>query len=90
MSATGDVSLRGRPGRRRHGEAGTTLVEALVVVAVTVMVATIGYPELQHGVAGAAFSEATAGVRADLRIARAQALRTGVRVDVVVDETGRG
>lgn len=84
MSATGD------PRRRWRGEAGSTLVEALVVVAITATVSTLAYPELRQGMAGALFVQAATGLRADLRMARAQALSTGEPVEIVVAPDGHG
>ena len=68
--------------------AGAALIEAMVVIAITVMIGAIAFPELRAGVARATFQQATAGLRADLRMARAQALSTGVRVDLVIAEDG--
>jgi general secretion pathway protein H len=79
MSATGD----------RRGDAGSTLIEALVVVAVTALITTLIYPDFRQAVARAAFEQAAAGVRADLRIARAQAIRSGERVQIEVAADGR-
>ncbi|MDR3509124.1 MAG: hypothetical protein P4L64_14620 [Caulobacteraceae bacterium] len=84
MSATGD------PGDPSGREAGSTLIEALVVVSITVMIGMIGFPMMGQGIANAAFGQASSGVRADFRIARAQALATGERVDIVVADDGRG
>lgn len=70
--------------------AGAALIEAMVVVAITVMIGAIAFPELRAGVARATFQQAAAGLRADLRMARAQALRTGVRVDLVIASDGYG
>lgn len=85
------MSATGEPRRPRSGwEQGATLVEALVVVAVTAMVSALVFPAMSRGIAAAAFQQAVSGVQADLRIARAQALRTGDSVDLVVDAEGRG
>ncbi|MGC1305141.1 MAG: GspH/FimT family pseudopilin [Caulobacteraceae bacterium] len=71
------------------GEAGTTLIEALVVVSISAMIGAIVFPELQRGLASAAFAEGVSGVRADLRIARAQALSSGEPVQIEVAADGR-
>lgn len=68
--------------------AGAALIEAMVVVAITVMIGAIAFPELRAGVARAAFQQAAAGLRVDLRMARAQALSTGARINLVVAEDG--
>jgi general secretion pathway protein H len=86
MSATGEG---GPAGPDRAGEAGTTLVESLVTMAIAVSIGAIVFPALEHGVAGAAFSQAFTGVRADLRMAQAQALGGGQTVDIVVAADGR-
>jgi len=78
------MSAIGRP------RAGATLVEALVVIAILVMVGAIVFPDLRSGVAQATFQQAGAGLRADLRMARAQALTTGARVDLIVADDGAG
>jgi general secretion pathway protein H len=82
MSATGR-----RPGA---GEAGYTLVEALTTVAIAAMIGAILFPLTERGIAGAALRQAVSGVRADLTMARAQAMTTGRMVDLVVDGQGRG
>ena len=69
MSATGDL------GQRLPPQAGTTLIEALVVVAITTMVALIGFPQLQQGLLALSQHQAVAVVAARLRQARADALR---------------
>lgn len=68
--------------------AGAALIEAMVVIAIMVMIGAIAFPELRAGVARATFQQAAAGLRADLRMARAQALGTGARVDLVIAEDG--
>jgi general secretion pathway protein H len=70
--------------------AGAALIEAMVVIAITVMIGAIAFPELRAGVDRAAFQQAAAGLRADLRMARAQALGAGARVDLVIAQDGAG
>ncbi|MBQ1540401.1 MAG: hypothetical protein IIZ63_00240 [Caulobacteraceae bacterium] len=84
MSATGEPP---RPDGGR--EAGTTLVEALVTMTILAAIGAIAFPVLRQGAASAAFGQAAVGVRADLRMARAQALVTGRRVQLVVSPQGR-
>jgi general secretion pathway protein H len=81
MSATGEV---------RAGDAGFTLLEALVTLAIFGLISGLVFPDVAQGVVGAAFEQAASGLRADLVMARAQALRTGEPVEVVVDADGRG
>lgn len=57
------------------GEAGSTLIEALVAVAIISMAATIGFPSLRQGFVTLSQHQAVATVVARLRQARAQALR---------------
>lgn len=82
MSATGEV-------RRTTGEAGTTLIEALVAVSIAAAISAIAFPAMRQAIAGLALGQAAAGVRADLRIARAQAITSGRRVDILVSSEGR-
>ncbi|MFZ0267904.1 pilus assembly FimT family protein [Caulobacter sp.] len=77
MSATGDP------------QAGATLIEALVVVALTAMIGAIVFPNLRSGGQRAMFEQAAAGLRADLRMARAQALRTDRPVTLQVEQDER-
>ncbi len=65
MSAIGD---------RRHRETGTTLIEALVVVAITMLVTLIGFPRLQQGLLTLSQRETAVTLEARLREARATAL----------------
>ena len=74
MSATGDF----RP--RLSSQAGTTLIEALVVVAITTMVALIGFPQLQQSLVALSQRQAVAVVAARLRQAHADALRSDLPV----------
>jgi general secretion pathway protein H len=88
MSATGEPA---RPQRAKaRADAGSTLAEALVVVAITAAISAIAYPNLRQGLGHAAFVQASAGVAADLRMAHAQALSTGAEVDIQVAPDGSG
>jgi general secretion pathway protein H len=81
MSATGE---------RRAGEDGFTLMEALVAFAILGLITGLVFPAVARGLGGLAFQEAAAGLRADLAMARDQALRTGDPVALVVDDSGGG
>ncbi len=70
--------------------AGIALIEAMVVIAILVMIGAIAFPEMRAGLAGVTFQQAAAGLRADLRMARAQSLTTGARVDLVIAPNGAG
>ncbi|MEH0196558.1 GspH/FimT family pseudopilin [Caulobacter sp. CCNWLY153] len=76
MSATGDR------------QSGTTLVETLVLMSVVVLIGTITFPELGSALSRSIFEQARAGVEADLRMARAQALRSGRPVTLAAAEDG--
>jgi type II secretory pathway pseudopilin PulG len=65
------MSATGRSGR---GDAGTTLIEALVVVAITSLVTMIGFPRLQQSLLTLSEHQTTATVAARLREARATAI----------------
>lgn len=75
---------------RMWREEGFTLIEALTTVAIAAMIGAILFPLVGSGVAGAAFLEASSGVRADLRMARAQAVASGHEVEMIVDAQGDG
>ena len=83
MSATGEAAAR-------DGQGGYTLAEALVAVAITAMISGLMFPMLNRGFAGAAFQQAVSGMRADLRMMRAQAIRSGREVDLEVADEGLG
>lgn len=78
MSATGD----------RQG--GATLVETLVLMSVVALIGTIAFPNLDAAVSRSLFEQARAGVKADLRMARAQALRTGRPVALTAADNAAG
>jgi general secretion pathway protein H len=54
-----------------------TLIEALVAVALTVMLSALGFAQVDAALAGLRLSQATAMVSSDLRMARANAQRQG-------------
>ncbi len=56
-------------------DAGTTLIEALVVVAITALVSLIGFPRLQQGITRLSQRQTVSAVAERLREARAGALR---------------
>ena len=69
---------------------GFTLLEALVTMAVMVLIGGLVFPAVGQGVAAVAFQQAVSGLQADLVMARAQALRTGEPVELAVEADGRG
>jgi Tfp pilus assembly protein FimT len=73
---------------RAQGQAGTTLIETLVVVAITALVALIGLPQMQQGLLTLSQRQAVAVVAARLRLARGEALRTDAPVVFAVAPDG--
>ena len=71
MSGTGDAVRK---------ESGTTLIETLVVVAITSLVALIALPQMRQGLLTLSQRQAVSVVAARLRLARAQALREDATV----------
>ena len=82
MSATGDPALA--------PDAGVTLIEALAVVAVVALAATIGFARLQQAVQTLAWRQATVAMGMRLRETRAAALRHGRAEAFAVTADGRG
>ena len=56
---------------------GTTLIEALAVVAITALLALVGFPSLRDTLSGFAQRETVAAAGARLRQTRADAMRLG-------------
>lgn len=73
-------------GRR---DAGTTLIEALVVVAITALVTMIGFPRLQQGLQTLARQQTATAVMERLREARATAILYDQPVVFSVADNGR-
>jgi Tfp pilus assembly protein FimT len=84
MSETGD-----RP-TALDAQAGTTLIEALVVVSILTIISLIGFPRLSGQLASLSRRQTAAVVEARLREARAEALRNGTTVRFFVAPDGRG
>ncbi|HEY5072443.1 MAG TPA: hypothetical protein VII63_10470 [Caulobacteraceae bacterium] len=83
MSATGEAPHR--PG----AQAGTTLIEALVVVTIAALVAMIGFPRLQQGLLTLSQRQTVSVVAARLREVRADALRSDRRLVFAISQDGR-
>ncbi len=79
MSGTGEAAA---------SDSGTTLIETLVVVAITALVALIGLPQMRQGLLTLSQRQAVAVVAARLRLARAQALREDAPVAFAVAADG--
>jgi general secretion pathway protein H len=74
------MSGTGEPPREARPDAGETLIEALVVVAIISLVSLIGFPQLQQSLLALSQQQAVAVVAARLRAARADALSTDTPV----------
>ena len=89
MSATGEPAAGPVHVRRPRAEAGTTLVEALVVVTILSATAAIGFPRLQQGLLALSQRQTVTAVSARLRLAQAEALRRDAPVVFAVAPDGR-
>jgi general secretion pathway protein H len=70
-------------------DAGTTLIEALVVVTITTMVTLIGFPQLQQGLLTLSRRQTATAVVERLREARATAMLTDRPVVFALGSNGR-
>lgn len=71
------------------GERGVTLIEAMVALAVMALISAITFPALERGYGRLELQRATERLAADLRVARAQALRRGGPVVLALATDGR-
>jgi len=71
-------------------QAGVTLLEALVVIAVVAMIAAIIAPNIETSLNLLSLRQSASVLQADLRVARATALRTGSKVTVKERPDGHG
>jgi type II secretion system protein H len=71
-----------------HGEAGLSLVEMLVVLAVLALAAGLGGPVLRSLLPGRALDAAADSLARELALLRAEAVRTGQRTSLVFDPAG--
>ena len=73
----------------REPASGFTLLETLIVVAITALIATIVVPNLLGSLQMLDLQQTTRLLEADLRVARGTALRTGQKVDLEATNHGR-
>lgn len=71
-------------------DSGMTLLEALVVVGITAMVGALEYPNLERALDVLSLRETASTLTANLRVVRADALRTGQDVTFALAPDGRG
>jgi general secretion pathway protein H len=67
-----------------------TLMETLAVVAITALAATIAFPRVERAGEALSVREETTALTASLRLARAQAIRTGAPVTFSAARDGSG
>jgi general secretion pathway protein H len=79
MSATGEASDR-----------GSTLLEAMVVLAIAGLIAGMAFPNLARGLQAGALRHATRALAGDLATARHDAIRSGSPITFAVAGDGRG
>lgn len=67
---------------------GFTLLETLTVVAITALIASLVMPNLTRALSVLELQQTVRMLQADLRVARATAIRTGTKVDVTASNNG--
>ena len=83
MSATGKPVIR-------SSQRGFTLIEALVVVAITALLGGLMFPRLQGMITGQEFRTARSQMILGVRETRAIAIRSGAATRFQIEETGHG
>jgi Tfp pilus assembly protein FimT len=68
---------------------GFTLLETLVMVAVSAMIAALVVPNMMSALDTLTLQQTTRLLEADLRVARGTAIRTGQKVDIEATNQGR-
>ena len=84
MSATGEPLASGA------ADAGFTLLEMLVVVGILGLLTAVAFPAVRPALAHIAAESARSDLAANLRRARAQAIRRQATVEVQITPTARG
>ena len=70
-------------------DAGMTLLEALVVMGLMALVATLAFPSFEHTLGYLQLREATGTIVANLRMARSDAVRGAQEIDFKVATDGK-
>jgi len=70
------------------GKSGFTLLETLVVIAIMALIAGIVAPNMAQALNVLTLHETARVLQADLRVARATAIRTGQKVDLTASNNG--
>lgn len=86
----GASQLRNSANTVRPDQAGFTLLEALVTIAVTVLIGGVVFPDLQRTLQALQVRQTAAVVEANLRVARAEAFRQSQPVAFAVEPDGSG
>ena len=74
---------------KENTQAGFTLLEMLVTLAIAGLIAGIGYPAVARGIERQEFVRAVADIKLALREARSQAIRQDMRTPIARDPDGR-
>ncbi|TWG90747.1 type IV fimbrial biogenesis protein FimT [Luteimonas sp. J16] len=80
---------RQRVGRGRRPQAGFTLIELMVTVAVIAILAVVGVPAMAGMINVNRINTATDNMIASLQLARSEAIRRGARVTVCASNDGQ-
>ena len=86
MSATGKLAAVSTS----HLEAGSTLLEMLVVVGIMGLIAGLVFPDVLRPLQSVQLNHARTVLLADLRTAHAAAIRRGATVQFEIDDRGTG
>lgn len=78
------------PGRSRGSQAGFTLIELMVGVAIMAILLAVGVPSFQSAVASSRLTTSTNDMVSALALARTEAIRRGTRVTVCKSANGTG
>ncbi|WP_045835004.1 GspH/FimT family pseudopilin [Hyphomicrobium sp. 99] len=76
-------------GRRGGGEGGFTLLELLVVLVILALAGAVAIPKTRNESSAMTLRSVATGLAAELRAARADAIRTGTNQSVTIDAEHR-